>query len=214
MTSKAFVKRLEKIEQEVRARKQRVASDVRVREATSDTYAWATRHTQTYNEHWVEEKRPSPYEPFPPLPHFQPMFEILDLEPIVWIEKSRDLMVSWACVAYLTLHAMRTPQRGVLFQTLKYNKAIDLVEYAKCLYRGQPAWLKAAFPLAKPLESQPKDVLEFAHGGYVLGVPGGANQMRGLQWLMERDITPYMRKESRGKFGSLRCRSFHTPEES
>jgi hypothetical protein len=103
----------------------------------------------------------------------------MDLKRIVWIEKSRDMMISWACVAYLTLHAMRVAERGVIFQTQKYEKAIDLVNYAKCLYRRQAPWLKDIFPLAKPLDSQPQDRLEFASGGYVLGIPGGADQIRG-----------------------------------
>jgi hypothetical protein len=39
---------------------------------------------------------------------------------------------------------------------LKYDKAVELVDYAKCLYRRQPGWLKNAFPLVKPLERQRK----------------------------------------------------------
>jgi hypothetical protein len=69
--------------------------------------------------------------------------------------------------------------RGVIFQTQKYEKVIRLVDYAKCLYRRQPDWLRNAFPLAKPIDSQPKDRLEFASGSYVLGIPGGADQLRG-----------------------------------
>ena len=147
-------------------------------EATSDTYRWATQHTKTYNEHWQEEGRPSPYEPFPCEEYFCDLFEAFDLERIVWIEKSRDPMVSWACVAYLTRHAMVVPRRGVLFQTQKEAKVIQLIDYAKCLYERQDDRLKAAFPLAKPMRSQSAMSLRFAHGGYILGVPGGADQVR------------------------------------
>ena len=38
--------------------------------------------------------------------------------------------------------------------------------------------LKAAFPLAKPMRSQSAKSLYFAHGGYILGLPGGADQIR------------------------------------
>ena len=86
---------------------------------------------------------------------------------------------SWACVAYLTLQAIKLPYRGAIFQTQKYEKAIDLIDYAKCLYRRQPDWLRDAFPLAKPIDSQPQDRLEFAGGSCVLGIPGGADQIRG-----------------------------------
>ena len=47
------------------------------------------------------------------------------------------MMLSRACVAYLTRHAMVVPQRGVLFQTQKEAKVIQLIDYAKCLYEQQ-----------------------------------------------------------------------------
>jgi hypothetical protein len=106
----------------------------RVQEAVRDTYTWVTEHPETFNEHWQVEGRPSPYEKFPKYAYFSDLFEIFDAERIVWIEKSRDLMISWACVAYLALKAMTTPECGVLLQTQKETKAIQLVEYAKCLY--------------------------------------------------------------------------------
>jgi hypothetical protein len=171
-------KRLEKLRAALAKRKQLSNNAPRVKEATSDTYRWVTQHTKTYNEHWQEEGRPSPYEPFPPEEYFGHLFELFDLERIVWIEKSRDLMVSWACVAYFTLHAMIVPQRGVLFQTQKAAKVVQLINYAKCLYEHQDECVKAAFPLSKGMRAQPKDSLTFAHGGYLRGLPGGADQIR------------------------------------
>lgn len=149
-----------------------------VEAATRDCFTWATEHTQTYNEHWKEENRPSPYEHFPPYDYFRDLFTILELEQITWIEKSRDLMISWACVAYLTLNAMKVPYRGVIFQTQKDDKVIQLVDYAKHLYRQQDPRIRAAYPLSKPLEHQPGHRLDFAGGGYVVGIPGGADQIR------------------------------------
>ena len=164
-------KQIEILEQKLEAYKRRLGNKDRVEAATSDTYTWVTQFTETYNEHWVEEGRPSPYEPFPQKDYLQHIFDCLDYRRIIFIEKSRDLMMSWSCVAYFTLQAMRVAHRGVVFQTQKYDKAIDLLEYAKCLYRRQPEWLRDAFPLAKLLENQPKDLLQFADGGYVLWNP-------------------------------------------
>jgi hypothetical protein len=149
-----------------------------VANATKDAFTWVTQHTETWNEHWHEEGRPSPNEKFPPYDYFRDLFTTFELEQIVWIEKSRDLMVSWACVAYLTLNAMTVPYRGVIFQTQKDDKVIQLVEYAKHLYRNQDARLRAAYPLSKPLNQQPGHRLDFAAGGYVVGIPGGADQIR------------------------------------
>jgi len=149
-----------------------------VKEAISTPYGWATQYTETYNEHWAEEGRPKPYEPFPMWPYVQVLFCLLQGRRIVLLEKSRDMLVSWICVAYLTWEAMRVPHRGVLFQTQKEDKALQLVEYAKCLYRRQRSWLQEAFPLAKPIDKQPGLELQFANGGYLVGIPGGANQIR------------------------------------
>jgi hypothetical protein len=150
----------------------------RAGEALKDPYTWATEHTQTYNEHWVEEGRPSPYEPFPRLPYFQPIFRVFDLERIVWIEKSRDMMITWACVAYLLARAMPIPERTVLLQTQKEDKAVQLVDYAKCLYRRQEQWLQDAFPLTKHIDLQPQLELNFKNGASIMAIPGGADQIR------------------------------------
>ena len=171
-----------KREKEAAERRRSLVRETRVQRATADTYTWASQYTRTYNEHWVEEGRPSPYEPFPSAeeyPHLPILFEFLEAdERIHFIEKSRDLMISWACVAYFTFQAMTVPQRGVLFQTQKKDKVIQLVKYAKTLYENQPAWLKEAFPLSKPLRQQPELSLEFAHGSKIVGLPAGADQIR------------------------------------
>ena len=121
-------------EQKSAAIKRRFANEERIKAATSDPYTWVTEYTETFDEHWVEEKRPSPYEHFPRKKCIYCIFDVLDLRRILFIEKSRDMMVSWICVAYLTLAAMKVPERGVLFQTQTKEKAIQPVKYAKCLY--------------------------------------------------------------------------------
>jgi hypothetical protein len=179
----ALKRRVERLEEGLRqricgARKRRSTSDPRIQEAVGDPYVWVTKYTQTYNPHWVEEGRPSPYEPFPSYeeyPHIYDLFQVLPLERIHFIEKSRDLMVSWACVGFLTNKAMVVPAREVLFQTQKIDKVKQLIKYARCLYDRQPQWLRDAFPLAK---HQSDLRLNFAHGGGVIGIPGGADQIR------------------------------------
>ena len=73
---------------------------------------------------------------------------------------------------------MKVPQRTALFQTQTEKKAIQLVEYAKCLYRRQSAELRATFPLRKSIDDQPALELHFANGSSIVGIPGGANQIR------------------------------------
>jgi hypothetical protein len=153
-------------------------SDPWAEQATQDTFTWVTQHTKTYNEHWHEEGRPSPRERFPDYEYFKHVFDIMDLGRITFWEKSRDMMLSWACIAYLERFAMTTPCCGILLQTQKEDKVIQLVKYAKELWRNSDVRIREACPLSRPLKRQSDYELEFANGSYIAGIPGGANQIR------------------------------------
>jgi len=173
--SRSLVSRLNALERRISG----TSSSTLVRHATRNVYTWVTEYTETKNDHWVEEGRPSPYERFPKRAYIAAIFEFLGSEErVVWIEKSRDMMLSWSCVAYLLFNVMTVPQRSALFQTQTEKKAIQLVEYAKCLYRRQHRELQAAFPLSKNIDDQSALELNFANGSRILGIPGGANQIR------------------------------------
>jgi hypothetical protein len=181
MARRELKRRIEALDAELRRRFQNQSSikDPRVQEATRDAYVWVTQYTNSYNPHWLDEGRVSAYEPFPQYVYIDSLFRILDLdERIIWFEKSRDMMLSWCCVAYFTRQAMTVPEREVLFQTQKEDKAKQLVRYAKTLYDMQPEWLKAAYPLTKSVWAQPELELHFANGGSIVGIPGGADQIR------------------------------------
>lgn len=150
----------------------------RVRVATATPWHWLRNHTKTKNPHWQEEGCASPYEPFPDKPYFEPMLDLIHDQEITFVEKSRDMMASWAIVGYFTWQAMLVPGRECIFQTLVDAKAIELVDYAKCLYDNQPLWLREAFPLVKPSIKQASNTLEFKNGGSIFSVPGGADKLR------------------------------------
>ncbi len=177
----SFERRIRRLEQdrEAQAAKAGKRTPSRwVKEAVGDPFTWGTRFTRSYNEHWREEGRPSPLEPFPEYEYLKHVFDILDLERIILVEKSRDMMMSWVCVAYLERFAMTVPCCGILFQTQKEDKVIQLVKYAKELWRNSDAPIREECPLSKALERQSDFELEFANGSYIVGIPGGANQIR------------------------------------
>ena len=149
-----------------------------VQKAIRDPLSWTRYHTKTYNEHWKEEGRPSPQEPFPALEYFEHAFDIMDLGRITFWEKSRDMMLSWACVAYLEWFAMTTGHCGILFQTQKEDKVKQLVKYAKELWINSDPRIQEACPLVKPPYRQSDYEFEFANGSYIVGIPGGADQIR------------------------------------
>lgn len=161
--------------------------------ATADALTWLTQHTKTKNPHWQEEGRPGPYEPLPPYDYLINLFALLEQdEQVLFTEKSRDMMMSWACVGYFTFNAMKVPSRSVIFQTQKEDKVIELIKYAKILWEQQDPRLKAAFPLRKPLDQQPATRLDFANGSSIIGIPGGADQIRSYHpWGYLNDETSF-----------------------
>lgn len=149
-----------------------------VQKAIQDPLIWTMRYTKTYNEHFENEGRPSPLEPFPQYEYFKHGFEIMDLGRITLWEKSRDMMLSWACVAYLERFAMTMPSCGILFQTQKEDKVVQLIKYAKTLWTNSDPRIREEIRLAKPMVRQSKFELCFDNGSYIVGIPGGANQIR------------------------------------
>jgi hypothetical protein len=146
--------------------------------STTDPLFWLQHCTRTRDSHWREAGEDSPYRPFPDKPYFPPLIEQFQSEPVVFIEKSRDMMLSGLGVGYFTHTAMTNDQREVLFQSQKEDKAAELVDYAKTLYTQQDEALKQRFPLARRLKEQASLKLEFANGSRIIGIPEGADQIR------------------------------------
>ena len=144
----------------------------------TDPLIWLQHYTKTKDSHWREHGASSAYRPFPDKPYFRPIVEAFHAEPVLFIEKSRDMMISWLMVGLFTHKVMTTEGIEVIFQSQKEDKAAELIDYAKCLYEHQPAELKLAYPLATKMANQSRLELRFAHGGRLLGIPGGADQIR------------------------------------
>lgn len=129
----------------------------------------------------------SPSNPFPKHEYLTHVFNFLSLDPTVsgteskvrLIPKSRDLMLTWSCVGFLT-HMAMTGYSVVALQSQNKDKAEALIHYAKVLYDNQPQFLKDSFPLKKGyrLEDFPRDRLDFANGSTMVGIPEGADQIR------------------------------------
>lgn len=151
------------------------------RRILADPLYWLRNHTKTKNPHWVQEGFDSPNAEFPAYPFFPWLFEqFQSSEKVLCIKKSRDMMLSWAVVGYYTSMCQTKAGLQVPFQSQKELKAFDMVEYARELYRNQPDWLKERFPLALPLDQQPKGTIRWANGSEILGIPEGADQIRSL----------------------------------
>src|SRR5947207_1922294 len=162
-----------------------------VRAMVADPLVWLQNHTRTKDSHWKEAGVGSPYRPFPHKPYFQSLVDDFEREPVLFVEKSRDMMASWLFVGLFTHAAMTTEGIEVLFQSQKEEKAFELVEYAKILYQQSDEAIRNAYPLSKG--RQPDGVLEFAHGSRIIGIPGGGDQVRSYHpWGLFQDEAAFM----------------------
>jgi len=157
----------------------------------ADPLVWLQRYTKTKDSHWREHGADSPFRPFPDLPYFRPLVETFQKEPIFFIEKSRNMMLSWLCVGLFTHAAMTTEGIEVLFQSQKEEKAFELVGYAKVLYQQSDEAIRKAYPLAKKVQAEGE--LLFANGSRIFGIPGGADQIRSYHpWGLFMDEAAFM----------------------
>jgi hypothetical protein len=119
--------------------------------------------------------RPFPYT----LPYVKPVIYWWLREPIMILEKSRDMTATWLTVAMYTWDTIFHRGRENIFQSEDATKTLDLVERANFIYRNQPKFLrdvaKADFSIGAGKSgrlSVPK--LE----SVLLGFPQGPDQIR------------------------------------
>ena len=93
-------------------------------------------------------------------------------------------MISWAVVAYAVWLCQFFERTRVIVQAQKLEKVIDLISgrgnpgYARTLYEQQDQFLKDRHPLVRPSTEMPGDMLAWANGSTLHGVPSGADQIR------------------------------------
>jgi transposase-like protein len=165
----------------------------RVNLMIADPLIWMQQHTETKDSHWREHGFDSPYQRFPDLPYFRPLVEGFQREPVAFVAKSRNMLLSWLFTGLFTHAAMTVAGIEVRFQSQKEEKAFELVDYAKTLYDRQHPELKEAFPLAKELKLLADGELLFANGSRIVGIPGGADQIRSHHpWGLLMDEAAFM----------------------
>ena len=160
--------------------------------AVSDPLLWLQQFTRTKDSHWREAGAATPYRGFPQKPYFRPLVEGFRNEPVMFVEKSRDLMLSWLFVGLFTHAAMTNKGIEILFQSQKEDKAFELVDYARTLYELQDEPFKDEFPLKKG-KRQSAGILEFENGSRIIGIPGGGDQVRSYHpWGLLQDEAAFM----------------------
>jgi hypothetical protein len=148
-----------------------------------DPLYWLQHHTKTRDDHW-REKGTEPYARFPDWPYFPRLFELMRSERRLFLPKSREMGLSWAVIADSVHLCQWNPNTHVIIQSEKETKSIDLVVgqgipgYGRVLWEQQDEYLKILHPLTKRIEDMPGNLLTWANGSSIRGVPAGADQIR------------------------------------
>jgi hypothetical protein len=145
---------------------------------------WMNTLTQTFDPHYLDKGLASPHRTFPQMPYMSWLFSRLLTESIVFIPKSREMLLSWAVIGYCVWRCQIFPGTQVLVQSQKHDKACELVKgteppgYAYTLYDRQDSWLKKRYPLAMRAEDLPADNVVWANHSEIQAIGRGADQVR------------------------------------
>jgi hypothetical protein len=127
----------------------------------------------TEDSHWMA-KGTEPVAPFPKRSYFMPIIGYLFQMNRLFILKSREMMTSWLICGFVAWMAQWFPHTFWIMQSQKEDKAAELVNYCRILYRNQPQWMSERNPISVDNEME----LKLQKGGRILGLPGGADQVR------------------------------------
>jgi hypothetical protein len=111
------------------------------------------------------------------------MLNELATNSVVFIPKSRQVLVTWSCCLYILWVAMFNPHRLIFVQSKKQEDAAELVSLGEdkspgriqLLYEYLPEWLKIYSPLiTAPRYSR----IEFKNGSKITGIAQGPDVLR------------------------------------
>lgn len=121
-----------------------------------------------------------PYRPFPlQLPYVRPIVETWLKKPIMFIEKSRDMVATWTVVMCYTWDTLFHKGRENIFQSEDAAKTLDLVERAYFIYSNQPKFLRNVFKATFTVgQSRSGRMVVPELNSIVLGFPQGPDQIR------------------------------------
>jgi hypothetical protein len=95
-----------------------------------------------------------PHKPSPHCDYFEMLYAAWPAQPILLIEKSRTMMLTWFFAGLCLHHAMTNPASKVIFWGPDGDRALQPLNYAWTLWENQVPELQAAWPLDRPRKLQ------------------------------------------------------------
>jgi len=119
----------------------------------------------------------NPYKPFPSRcqTYLRQLLDHIQTEPLLAVEKSRQVLVTWLCCAYVLWLLLFRQAVRIYVQSTKQETANELVDKIALLYRSMPTWIKDRHPV-KILADK---IRTLDTRGEVRAIPEGPEHLRG-----------------------------------
>ena len=125
---------------------------------------------------WDEHDQVNPTKPLPDKPYLEELALLFLTEPLLAIEKSRQMMVTWLMCACHLWDAWAHQGRRIFFQSKKEKDANANIDRVKFIYENLPPHYKIAHPANMPMTYLK---LEFGKQKSIIeGIPQGADVLR------------------------------------
>jgi hypothetical protein len=161
---------------------------------TLDCVEWLRDQVKTRDEH----EKVHPVKKFPMHPYVPGVVNVFNAERVTFMEKSRQMTMSWLTSAYGLHAAQFFDHQLVLVISEKFEKSASLVDRMRFIYERQAPWLVNLCPLDRQMRDQPIGTLSFRNGSKILALPDGPDQVRmhtaSLAILDEADFHPMFKK--------------------
>ncbi len=113
------------------------------------------------------------------LEYMPPIIETWLENPIVLIEKSRDMMATWLTVTLYTWDAMFHRDRQICFQSETATKTTELIERVNFIYKSQPKFLRDLHKGQFNSGTSRAGYMRWpSMGSEIIGLAQGADQIR------------------------------------
>lgn len=111
--------------------------------------------------------------------YMRPIIECWLKEQYVFVEKSRDMMMTWLAVAMYTWDTLFHAGRQNIFQSEDATKTLELVKRAGFIYSNQPKFLRDVFRAVCVAGSSRAGILTVEGlNSEIIGFPQGPDQIR------------------------------------
>lgn len=131
-----------------------------------------TGYFRTKDEHSQE------INPLPPKDYLRAYLRELQEEQFVVVTKSRQVMVTWATLAYCLSVALLRKNQLIICQSKREEDAASLIKRIYHLYDNLPDWIKGVRPRKYPPHAHSMKLEIPVNGSMIWGVPQGPDIVR------------------------------------